>query len=151
LACAITWDGGGDGINWSDPLNWSTDTLPTGSDNIIIDDDDFTFSQVHLDIDFTLTTGSFTIDSGDALFIDGTVLTNLSSNTVTNSGFIELGGTITNSGTFVNAGTLFGSELLGSQINNDGMFILSGGLGAEFGPIIVNTGTFVVEAAYIVV
>jgi len=29
------WDGGGDGINWLDPLNWSDDILPTGTDSII--------------------------------------------------------------------------------------------------------------------
>ena len=31
------WDGGGDGVNWSDALNWSSDTLPDGSDNVLLD------------------------------------------------------------------------------------------------------------------
>jgi ELWxxDGT repeat protein len=30
------WDGGGDGASWSDPLNWSDNTLPTASDDVVI-------------------------------------------------------------------------------------------------------------------
>src|SRR5687767_11281057 len=37
LLAAITWDGGGDGTNWSDPLNWSTNELPTAADDVTID------------------------------------------------------------------------------------------------------------------
>ena len=33
---AITWDGGGDGYSWSDPLNWSNDLVPTYYDNVVI-------------------------------------------------------------------------------------------------------------------
>ncbi len=29
---AITWDAGGDGTSWSDPLNWSTNQLPSTND-----------------------------------------------------------------------------------------------------------------------
>jgi hypothetical protein len=31
------WDGGGDGINWTDPLNWSNDALPSSGDDVLID------------------------------------------------------------------------------------------------------------------
>ena len=31
-----TWTGGGDGISWTDPNNWSGDTLPISSDSIFI-------------------------------------------------------------------------------------------------------------------
>ncbi|MCP5525553.1 MAG: hypothetical protein H7A47_01935 [Verrucomicrobiales bacterium] len=43
LAClslqagTITWDGGGDGASWNDPLNWSGDTLPGQTDDAVID------------------------------------------------------------------------------------------------------------------
>jgi hypothetical protein len=33
----IIWDGGGDGVSWSDPLNWSTDTAPISTDRVLID------------------------------------------------------------------------------------------------------------------
>ena len=34
---SICWDGGGDGMYWSDPFNWSTDELPTMYDDVLID------------------------------------------------------------------------------------------------------------------
>ncbi|HXK35117.1 MAG TPA: hypothetical protein VJ103_01255, partial [Candidatus Paceibacterota bacterium] len=33
----ITWDGGGSTDNWSEATNWSTDTVPTSSDDVIFD------------------------------------------------------------------------------------------------------------------
>ena len=30
------WDDGGDGLNWTDPDNWSTDLVPGGGDNVLI-------------------------------------------------------------------------------------------------------------------
>ena len=57
-----TWIGG-DG-NWSDGSNWSPAGVPSGIDEIIIDDDIQTGSDVTLDIDFTLH-GSIYIERGD--------------------------------------------------------------------------------------
>jgi hypothetical protein len=37
LLSAVSWDGGGDGTHWSDPLNWSNDALPTAFDDVLID------------------------------------------------------------------------------------------------------------------
>jgi agmatine/peptidylarginine deiminase len=31
-----TWDGGGDGVSWSDANNWSNNTLPGASDDVVI-------------------------------------------------------------------------------------------------------------------
>jgi hypothetical protein len=36
LLAAITWDGGGDGVNWTNALNWSTDVLPGPDDDATI-------------------------------------------------------------------------------------------------------------------
>jgi autotransporter-associated beta strand protein len=33
----VSWDGGGDGARWNDPLNWDSDGLPGASDDVIID------------------------------------------------------------------------------------------------------------------
>ena len=30
----VTWDGGGAAEDWSDPLNWDTDALPTATDEV---------------------------------------------------------------------------------------------------------------------
>ncbi|MEI7580129.1 MAG: hypothetical protein WCJ58_08965, partial [bacterium] len=32
----ITWDGGGNGTSWSDPLNWSTNVVPVSTDEVLI-------------------------------------------------------------------------------------------------------------------
>ena len=32
----VTWDGGGNGTSWTDPLNWSTDALPGTNDMVFI-------------------------------------------------------------------------------------------------------------------
>jgi hypothetical protein len=37
LLAAVSWDGGGDGSTWTDPLNWSNDAVPTASDDVTID------------------------------------------------------------------------------------------------------------------
>jgi len=37
LLASIAWDGGGDGVSWSDPANWSTNSVPTGVDHVLID------------------------------------------------------------------------------------------------------------------
>ncbi|MCP4644937.1 MAG: hypothetical protein GY851_31135, partial [bacterium] len=36
-AATVTWDGGGDGTSWEDPLNWSGDVLPVNYDDVTID------------------------------------------------------------------------------------------------------------------
>src|SRR5262245_53591114 len=33
---AVAWTGAGDGVNWSDPANWSGSTMPTSSDDVTI-------------------------------------------------------------------------------------------------------------------
>jgi hypothetical protein len=33
---AVFWDGGGDGVNWTNPLNWSNDALPGPADDVTI-------------------------------------------------------------------------------------------------------------------
>src|SRR5262245_36744248 len=38
IAPAVLWDGGGDGVTWQDPRNWSTDALPAASDDVVIQD-----------------------------------------------------------------------------------------------------------------
>jgi hypothetical protein len=37
LLAAVAWDGGGNGVDWADPLNWSNNALPTAADDVLID------------------------------------------------------------------------------------------------------------------
>ena len=34
LLTAVSWDGGGDGSNWTDPLNWSNNLVPGAADDV---------------------------------------------------------------------------------------------------------------------
>ncbi len=36
LLAAISWDAGGDGVNWNDGLNWSTNGIPGSADDVTI-------------------------------------------------------------------------------------------------------------------
>ena len=36
LLAAVSWDGGGDGTNWTDPINWSGNALPQAADDVTI-------------------------------------------------------------------------------------------------------------------
>src|SRR5439155_15740448 len=37
LLAAVAWDGGGDGTNWNDPINWSNNAVPGSADDVTID------------------------------------------------------------------------------------------------------------------
>jgi len=124
------WDGGAAGV-WSDPLNWSNDTLPTGSDDIIIDGNVI----VTLDTSFTLSTGTLTIASGSELIIgSGGSLSNNSTNTITINGLLTINGgqtlfnfatgtiEVTSSGQINNLGTIDNN---GGTINNSGTITIS--------------------------
>ena len=118
-ACA-RWDGeGGDGL-WSNPLNWSGDTLPLTDSDVIIEGN---VGDVHLDIDFTLvgtlSVGRFSFNETATLIVDpGRTLT------LANPDFfrqltysINLGGALVNRGTV----DLQSSEmrLSGGRLRND--------------------------------
>src|SRR4051794_35223553 len=36
LLAAVSWDGGGDRTNWTDPLNWSANQVPGAADDVSI-------------------------------------------------------------------------------------------------------------------
>ncbi len=57
VAQAITWDGGGDGTNWSDPLNWSTNAVPTALDDVLLD------GGISVALDVPAQTAGLTLDS----------------------------------------------------------------------------------------
>jgi len=82
------WVGGAAGT-WSNSANWGNGILPIGSDNIIIDGNVI----VTLDISFTLSTGTLTIENGSELIIGtGGSLSNNSSNTITVNGLLTING-----------------------------------------------------------
>jgi len=111
LACSeVSWDGGGDGTDWFDPLNWDSDVVPDSIDHITVDAN----GEVILSQDFILQLlGDLEIKSGTTLTLpDFVQLTNFGY--ITNVGIFESdGGIIHNHGTFRNSETF---------TNNDGTF-----------------------------
>jgi hypothetical protein len=43
---AVIWDGGGDNLNWSDPANWTTDSVPTVDDIVVVRGTDVVIDQL---------------------------------------------------------------------------------------------------------
>jgi hypothetical protein len=78
LSAQKTWDGGGDGVNWSDDANWLPDGQPTLTDDVVIDEgltitidanaqcQSLTFTDNALAI-------SISINSGVTLDVDGLI------------------------------------------------------------------------------
>ncbi|MBK8504083.1 MAG: hypothetical protein IPL46_18870 [Saprospiraceae bacterium] len=46
LSQTVSWDAGGDGVNWSDPDNWNTNMLPGVGDSVIIHGDSVVLNTV---------------------------------------------------------------------------------------------------------
>jgi len=92
----ITWDGGGGDNNWSTGANWSTDSVPGSSDNVIFDNT----SSKDCTIDSSVTVEDFTISSGYGGTISGG-----SSTIDINGDLLQAGGTFTST-----SGTLDISE-----------------------------------------
>jgi len=117
-----TWDGEGNDGDWSNPLNWSCDTLPKGSENIEIDATLELDNTIHLDTNFQLDSGNLTVLGGIFLVDGGFTLSNLSEETIT----INSQSTLMNSGNIVNFGTL---DNAGTINNNPGAALIATGTG----------------------
>jgi len=69
----VTWDGGGDNLNWFDPLNWDTSTVPLAADDAIFGTLAPPSGVVHLGQERTVNAASFTAN-GYAIGAYGTNL-----------------------------------------------------------------------------
>lgn len=69
-AADFVWDGGGDGVNWTDTLNWDQDALPGTGDNFSPDGNTIQVNEPGAT--YSVTTGSA---SGNVQVNDGGVLT----------------------------------------------------------------------------
>ncbi len=74
VLAAVSWDGGGDGVNWSDPDNWSGNALPTSADDVTISvggtitvihaSGSTTIQSLTSDENLTISGGSLTVTTG---------------------------------------------------------------------------------------
>jgi len=121
VLAAVSWDGGGDGINWSDGLNWSTNALPGSGDDVTINVVG-TITVTHASgIDtirsltsaenLSITGGTLTVTTG-ASSVNGTF-------NLTNTGQVGVNGAgasfVANSTTTLTGGHLFAGA--GGQLN----------------------------------
>ena len=125
-AVTKTWDGGAGNDLWSDPLNWSGDTLPASDDNIIIDGNGGIDSVVTVGTVLLFEGGTITIESGDEISI---ALPGI----LTNGGHIYNYGTINNYDTIDNQNfiTNYGTINNYDAINNDGIIYNYGTINNE--------------------
>ena len=71
-AQTVTWDGEGAAEDWSDPLNWDTDALPTSINDVDLNGQSV-FLNFNTQVQRILVDGSavFTVEAGVTLTIDG--------------------------------------------------------------------------------
>ncbi|HYK00641.1 MAG TPA: hypothetical protein VE974_02725 [Thermoanaerobaculia bacterium] len=143
--CAtVTWDGGGPDDWWSTPANWSTNSLPTASDAVVI-----TTASGAVWLDLNATVSSITVQTGATLRVEpGWVITVNNSSTVASGGNLYIpGGTYSGNGALavsgnllIESGTINGSGAL--SINSSGqMTITSNPSAAVISRAITNAGT----------
>lgn len=71
-AATVTWDGDGDNTNWTDPLNWDTDALPTATDDVDLNGATVILTaNTQVQRVFIDGSGQLTVDNGVTLTIDG--------------------------------------------------------------------------------
>lgn len=92
MLSAVSWDGGGGDLNWTNPLNWSGDVLPGAADDVtisvagdvtIVHAGNTQVNSLNSDESLHITSGSFTVF--DASEIQGALTTN-NNTTITASG-----------------------------------------------------------------
>ncbi len=98
LLTAIAWDGGGDGTNWSDPINWSGNTLPGSNDDVTIN------VAANPTIQFTAAAGAVAIRSltcAEVFNLSGGLLTLTNGVSQISGAFSQSGGGLTAQGSTV--------------------------------------------------
>src|SRR5688572_12577537 len=112
LLAAVNWDGGGNGTDWNDALNWSTNAFPGINDDVTIDipgdpsirlaSGNFSVRSYVIRENFTLQIGSLQAAQASAIRSDFTFI----SGTMTGAGDVLIGGPFTwSGGTMTGTGT----------------------------------------------
>jgi hypothetical protein len=118
----LSWDGGGDGVSWFDPLNWSTNTVPDADDNVVINLPG-TYSIV-LSADVEVASLLWVGPSGLQTLALGThALTVGGSVTIADNGLVTLSDAdiIATTLNILDGGALRGTGLVTGNLNNSGL------------------------------
>jgi hypothetical protein len=114
----IVWDGGGDAMNWFDPMNWNPDGLPGAGDDVIIE---ATKAPMVIITGGAATCGALTVANGAGINIvpTGSLTTN---GVYTNNGQLI----ITSDGTGAAGSFIDGGGLAGTGTYEFDRFLVSG-------------------------
>ncbi len=127
LLAAVSWDGGGDGSHWLDPQNWSTNALPTSSDDVTID----VPGTLTVSLDGSTSTAVSSLTLRESLRLNSSVIT---AGTLNNGGTLDIGSTsqfVTTGGAFFTltpsaklrvelaSGTVYGKLIVGTTLQLD--------------------------------
>lgn len=152
----ITWDGGGDGINWSSANNWNPNGVPTGADDVSITNASVTIDVAAACNNLTIGTSNnnttVTISGANTLAIGGNLImnsTNAGANYTlnVNSGSASVAGTVSTPGTGgtkninITSGSASFTNAVGWTWANDVTLGISSTGNATFSaPLTLNTG-----------
>jgi hypothetical protein len=143
LLATVTWDGGGDGRLWSDPLNWDANSLPSTDDRVVIPNIAATAA-----VEFNASAGTVqvrSVQSDEPLTISGGSLAStdgieLRSRATMTGGTLQGAGSITVAGLFTwNGGTVRGA-------NSNELMRLTGGMAIASGLPILHTRRLELES-----
>ena len=140
---AISWTNASNG-NWSDPANWSSNTVPDTSDTVSITLDG-TYT-VTLDVDATVTRIKVGASSGtQTLTATGRTFTFNGESVIESSGVLSFtSGTITGGGKLVNHGTLqVDNSMVNFDLDNHGTMEIRGEEVILNGSLITHPGSSV--------
>jgi phage baseplate assembly protein gpV len=114
----VSWDGGGDGINWSHARNWNNDLLPTTIDDVLIDAAGDITVQIGTFVNATVNS----LNSQDAIRVAGGTLS-VAIDSLVNGDFSLQGGALTGTGNFTINGDL---TWTGGTMSGTGKTVLNG-------------------------
>jgi hypothetical protein len=167
MLAAVSWDGGGDGLNWTSAKNWSGDVVPGASDDITISTGSSVVVSSAMNINGSLTLsngsrlgftgGSQSLSGSGSVWLDDTseivlgwygvasTLTLGAGLTVQGSGALSYKGGASGS-TIINNGTLWANATTSSldvytTVTNNGTIKVSGGATFNSSVKVTNNGT----------
>jgi fibronectin-binding autotransporter adhesin len=126
LLAAVSWDGGGDGVNWTSAKNWSNNVVPGANDDVTIG----AIYSVKVSSGLTIN-GSLSL-AGGLLFAGGNQSISGFGAVVMSGGYVVLGSpgpattlTVGSSMTITGDGDLGYGSLAGSKVVNNGTILTS--------------------------
>jgi hypothetical protein len=145
-AATCTWTGAGGTPDWSNPLNWSCGTVPTNTDDIVVNTVSLIVCNTAVQVNnLTVNSGAEIFFNGSVDFLGATTLSGLAPITIT----VAAGGTNQGVMDFSSPNCQF--KMLNADFDNQSTiwlrthYITFSNTGTSFPSKLINTGTFKIE------